>query len=223
MNPKEYIALQRAYNTVRQNELKIERLGMHDLSLLAHIRLSNMPKTIQELAKYCGMQVPTISVRTRRLVIKGLLEKKEDKMDKRRVMCMLTSKGTRHLDTVLMMVCDELKKPDPLYKASPKRLEDYFSAMGTVELTTKDLILLILYLSSSVRMNIVKMSKLTRMLEPTVSFAVSQLDKLKMLTKEREEFPQRRDVNLILTEKGKKTAEEFLKQVKNIVVKRPKK
>lgn len=176
MNVREYLSVRRAYALVRQGMPYADRLTFEELAILCHLSNASSPLRTSEVAEYQGVMRPTMTHRTSHLARLGLIERTSGERDRRSVCCALSQEGRLRLDSALLDMCASIKPGMPLSRCTPDRMRRVVDTMGSVTLSSADLVLLGLatYGEGEGLAVCVLVDKLG-LLQPTVSMAVASL------------------------------------------------
>ena len=141
MNVREYLSVRRAYALVRQGMPYADRLTFEELAILCHLSNASSPLRTSEVAEYQGVLRPTMTHRTSHLARLGLIERTSGERDRRSVCCALSQEGRLRLDSALLDMCASIKPGMPLSRCTPDRMRRVVDTMGSVTLSSADLVL----------------------------------------------------------------------------------
>lgn len=175
MNVPEYLSARRAYALVRQTLPASGRVTFEELAILCHLANAEGPLRTSQIAEYQGVLRPTMTHRTSHLARLGLIVRSNGRQDRRSVCCELSDDGSSRLEALLEDMCSQIKAPMPLSRCSARRMASIVDAMGSVSLSSSELVLLGLATSEAGALAVCELVELLGLLQPTVSMAVSSL------------------------------------------------
>lgn len=212
---KDYIAIRRAYNIVRQDTAKDERLTFEEFAILCRLELAGTGLRTSDIAEYQSALRPTMTHRTNHLAAQGLISRTEGTDDRRSVVCEISETGHERVDELCVAVCDVLHGGSVLTRIESARIRRYADAMGAIYIKASNLILLAMYESDGDSMRIGRIASALGLLQPTVSMSINALIADNYIT---------RTGNILnLTDEGRAFAKELADQINAIVVRRERK
>ena len=93
MELREYLAIRRAYNLVRQDMPADRRLTFVELAILCRMDVLGRPMNTSEIAEYQGALRPTMTHRTKHLSELGFMVRSKGSSDRRNVICEISDEG----------------------------------------------------------------------------------------------------------------------------------
>ena len=212
MELKDYIAIRRAYNLVRQDTPKNERLTFEEFAILCRLELSEKGLRTSDIAQYQSALRPTMTHRTNHLAAQELIERTEGDEDRRSVMCTITDAGHERIDLLCKACSDVLHGGTVLTRIESSRVRRYVDAMGALYIKASNLILVAMLENDGGPMRIGRIASALGLLQPTVSMSINALIADNYVT---------RSGNILnLTEAGRAVADELARQIGEIVVRR---
>ena len=209
---KDYIAIRRAYNLVRQDTPKNERLTFEEFAILCRLELADTGLRTSDIAQYQSALRPTMTHRTNHLAAQALIDRAEGDEDRRSVMCAITDAGHARVDGLCKACCEVLHGGTVLTRIEPGRVRRYVDAMGALYIKASNLILIAMLENDGGPMRIGRIASALGLLQPTVSMSINSLIA--------DEYITRSDNVLTLTDKGRAVADDYAKQIDEIVVRR---
>ncbi len=222
MNVREYLSVRRAFSLVRQGMPAEERITFEELAIACHLGNLGRPLRTSEIAEYQGVLRPTMTHRTGHLEELGLISREAGTTDRRSIWCSITELGLRRVESLCQSVCDHIKNGMPLSRCVAPRMQLVIDEMGSMSVSSSDLVLL--GLVSHEENSEVSVGDLVGglgLLQPTVSMAVSSLEKAGLVSRLRDEVEPGRALPVRLTEAGRELAYELAKRVDAMRVRRP--
>ena len=174
MDYRDYLAIRKAYNTVRQGEGRAERLIFEEMAILAKLLLAEEPMMTSAIAHWQKSLRPTMTHRANHLFELGLIDRHESDVDKRSILCSLSKKGEKRLQDLLESIRAEIHRSDRLTRITSDRLIRYIEAMGALCLDSSELVLVGAFEQGG-SATISKLVHKLGLLQPTVSMSVSSL------------------------------------------------
>ncbi len=220
MELREYLAIRRAYNLVRQQMPSERRLTFVELAILCRMDVLARPMNTSEIAEYQGALRPTMTHRTKHLSEMGLMQRSKGSLDRRNVVCEITDDGKAFVYEACKNVCDVLRSGSVLSRTTPQRMCLYIDAMGSFACMSGDLVLLGLANSPEGFGTVSDLVLSLGLLQPTVSMSVASLEGEGLIRRIRPEDMSGRSVDITLTERGKERAAEIEESVKTLVIRR---
>ena len=217
MDVREYIAVRRAYNMVRQNAPSALRLTFEEIAVLALLDSSKTPLPTSSIATWQNALRPTMTHRANHLASLGLIERSSGVDDRRNVVCSITQKGIVELDGICGSIRQVLARGKVLTRIDEGRIKCYLLAMGQKYVQASDLVLVGLAGSDQGGAPIALLVGALGLLQPTVSMSVQALEKDGLVKRD---VPGSKAVNAVLTDKGRLAAEDLIVAIEAMVVKR---
>lgn len=212
MELKDYIAIRRAYNTVRQDTPKNERLTFEEFAILCRLELAETGLRTSDIAEYQSALRPTMTHRTNHLAAQDLIDRTEGNEDRRSVMCTITENGHARIEELCKACSDVLHGGTVLTRIEPSRVRRYVDAMGALYIKASNLILIAMLENDGGPMRIGRIASALGLLQPTVSMSINALIADDCIT---------RNGNILtLTDTGRAVAEGYAKQIRAIIVRR---
>ena len=218
MELREYLAIRRAYNIVRQGLDSTSRLTFAELAILARMEVLGRPMNTSEIAEYQGALRPTMTHRTKHLADLGMISRSKGSADRRNVLCEITETGREHVRETSTLICDILHAGKVLSRTVPRRVCSYIDAMGAISCMSGELVLLGISRFEERRCSVGDLVSLLGLLQPTVSMSVSALEKTGLV--KRDGSSGKRSVDVVLTDEGAARAVELEDQIRMIIVHR---
>ncbi len=219
MELREYLSIRRAYNLVRQQADGLTRLTFAEFAILCRLDVAGGSLKTSEIAEYQGSLRPTMTHRTKHLAALGFIERLKGDLDKRNVVCMITSAGKDCENELCERTCSMISAGQVLSRVTPERMRRYIDAMGSVSCMSGELIILGLYASPEESCSVTDLVDALGLLQPTVSMSVSSLVADGLL----ERVPTsttNRSALVRLTESGQAIAKELTEQIESLIVRR---
>ena len=212
MELKDYIAIRRAYNMVRQDTPKAERLTFEEFAIMCRLELAGKGLRTSDIAEYQSALRPTMTHRTNHLANLGLITRVEGTEDRRSVVCEISEDGKKRVDDLCEACTKVLHSGSVLSRVTPDRIRRYADAMGALYIKASNLILVAMYETDGDSMRIGRIASALGLLQPTVSMSINALaaENLVILT----------GIILKLTDVGKAVANELADAIDEIVVRR---
>jgi DNA-binding MarR family transcriptional regulator len=220
MELREYLAIRRAYNVVRQARPAAERMTFAEFAILCHLEMDKSPQTTSKIASYQHALRPTMTHRVGHLSELGLIERAQGEVDRRNVVCSITEDGSLHARRTCGDICEVLHEGPVLSRTMSQRVMAYVRAMGTLSLPSGDLALLAIARHGEDGASIGSVVEELGMLQPTISMSISTLDRQGLVERKPGARSVRRGSTVLLTEKGAARSEELLDQISGIVIRR---
>ena len=215
MELKDYIAIRRAYNMVRQDAAKDERLTFEEFAILCRLELAEKGLRTSDIAQYQSALRPTMTHRTNHLAGQDLITRDAGEDDRRSVVCEISEAGHARVDELCEAVAEILHSGSVLTRIEPSRVRRYADAMGALYIKASNLILLAMYEADDEPMRIGRIASALGLLQPTVSMSINALIADNLIT--------RTGNILALTDEGRAVAKELADQIAEIVVRRERK
>lgn len=220
MELREYLAIRRAHNLVRQDTPASRRLTFVELAILCRMVILDRPMNTSEIAEYQKSLRPTMTHRTKRLAELGFMERSKGSMDRRNVMCSITDAGRAFIDEVSVRICDILRTGTVLSRTTPQRIRRCIDAMGSVTCMSGDLVLLGILQAADGRCTISELVAVLGLLQPTASMSVTSLESEGLVVRDRLEGSNGRSVDIMLTEAGAIKAQVVANDIRMLVIRR---
>ena len=217
MELRDYIAIRRAYNLVRQTYPRRSRMTFAEFAILCHMYLFDGSLNTTEIAKYQNVLRPTMTHRTKHLSGLGLIERTRGDNDHRHILCSVTDEGRAFVQDICEQVCAIRRQGDALRRIEWERACRYIEAMGSLDLKASDLVLLGI-MGSEEGTTVSSLVDALGLLQPTVSMSVSALMNAGMIDRGRD--GARRLATVSLTQKGRSTGEELCQGIDELLVRR---
>ena len=147
MDVHEFLSVRVFFNRAKEllPQAKAEkRLSFEEYALLAHVKEAKRPPSLSELADYQGVSKATVTQRVSFLEKSGLLRCIEADEDKRLKTCFVEEAGQEKLDYMGKLLSEQTSPSFPLYCSAPERMTKYVDAVGSQNLSNKDLVVLAL-------------------------------------------------------------------------------
>lgn len=202
MELREYLAIRKAYNLVRQDMPTNKRLTFVELAILCRMDVLDRPMNTSEIAEYQDALRPTMTHRTKHLAELGLIQRSKGSSDRRNVICEITESGRSFAEEAGRRICEILHTGTVLSRTTPQRICRCIDAMGSVNCMSGELVLLGISQSADQRSTISGLVALLGLLQPTVSMAVASLEGEGLVYRSRKELSGGRSVDILLTERG---------------------
>lgn len=175
MRIRDYIAVRRAFNVVRQDLPRAGRITLEAMAILCVLDLLPEPMCASDIVAYQQSSPPTLSHRLNSLESLGYIARSATDRDRRCVTCSITPAG-REVERSCCEQCHAvLARSGVLVHVSPERLRVYLAAMGRSHLSAGDLLLVYLRAADGEALRASEMMKGTGLLQPTVSMAIDSL------------------------------------------------
>lgn len=217
MELRDYLAIRRAYNLVRQGTDSASRLTFAELAILCRMKVLDRSMTTSEIAEYQGALRPTMTHRTKHLDDLGLLGRGKGGSDRRNVICALTEEGARLVSDSCAAIVSILREGSILSRTNPNRVCRYIDTMGSLSCMAGDLILLGVHQHED-RATVGSLVSMLGLLQPTVSMSVSSLAADGLV--DREQGEGSRVLGIRLTSEGAKRAADLAQAIAAMVVRR---
>ena len=212
MELKDYIAIRRAYNMVRQDTPKAERLTFEEFAIMCRLELAGTGLRTSDIAEYQSALRPTMTHRTNHLANLGLITRVEGTEDRRSVVCEISDAGRERVEELSKACCKILHSGTVLTRVTPDRIRRYADAMGALYIKASNLILVAMYASDGESMRIGRIASALGLLQPTVSMSINALSAEGLVI---------RTGNILkLTDEGRAVAKELADAIEEIVVRR---
>lgn len=220
MELREYLAIRRAYNLVRQAMPTDERLTFVELAILCRLDVLDRPMNTSEIAEYQGALRPTMTHRTKHLAELGLIERSKGSTDRRNVVCSITGEGKALIREIGAQVCTILRSGSVLTRTTPARIIHYVNAMGSLICMSSDLVILGIVQAPEGSSTVSDLVATLGLLQPTVSMSVSTLASEGLVYRLQGEEASTRSAGIALTEAGQAHADELIAGIRALVVHR---
>ncbi len=222
MNVREYLSVRRAFALVRQGMSAEERITFEELAIACHLGNLGRPLRTSEIAEYQAVLRPTMTHRTGHLEELGLISREAGTTDRRSIWCSITEAGLRHVEALCQAICDKIKGSMPLSRCVAPRMQLVIDEMGSLSVSSSDLVLLGLHATDG--NSVTSVGELVGglgLLQPTVSMAVSSLEKAGLVCRSRDKVEPGRALPVSLTEAGREQAAALAARVDAMKVRRP--
>ncbi len=220
MELREYLAILRAYNLVRQRMDVEERLTFAEFAILCRMQVLNRTLNTSEIADYQGALRPTMTHRAKHLAELELIDRTKGTTDRRNVTCVITSKGVAYVKRVCGDCCEVLRAGNILMRTTPQRFCRYVNATGSIGCMSGDLVLLGILLSQEEGATISGLVALLGLLQPTVSMSAAALERQGIIMRQHAEGATSRFMRLFLTDEGIAQAQELASRIQALVMHR---
>lgn len=222
MNVREYLSVRRAFGLARQEMPAEKRITFEELAIVCHLGNLGRPLRTSEIAEYQGVLRPTMTHRTGHLSELGLISRDPGEQDRRSVCCSLTDLGRACIAEFTQAVCGHIKNGMPLSRCVPERLQLIIDEMGTMSVSAAELVLIgLASFEDRCCENVSELVAGLGLLQPTVSMAVSSLEKCGLVTRMRECQPAGHALPVALTADGVARADELVGRIDAMRVRRP--
>lgn len=220
MELREYLAIRRAYNLVRQEMPSDGRLTFVELAILCRLDVLNRAMNTSEIAEYQGALRPTMTHRTKHLSELGFIARSKGSLDRRNVICEITDEGKKFVDEISLRVCAILRDGAVLTRTTPQRVCRYIDAMGSFACMSGDMVLIGIASAPEQSATVSDLVLALGLLQPTVSMSVAALEGEGLLRRIRPEDTGSRSIDIALTDQGFERAEEIVRAISAMVIKR---
>lgn len=220
MELREYLAIRRAYNLVRQEMPAERRLTFVELAILCRMSVLGRAMNTSEIAEYQGALRPTMTHRTKHLSELGLMQRTKGSSDRRNVVCEITEEGEAFVEDSCKRVCDILHEGSVLSRTTPQRVLRYVDAMGSISCMSGDLVLLGILQSDEGSCTVSELVAMLGLLQPTVSMSVAALEGEGLLTRNRGNEAGGRSVDIMLTDAGHEAIAPTEEAIRALIVRR---
>lgn len=217
MDAREYLSVRKAYNNVRKEADKSERLSFSEFSILCHLSERTGGLKTSDIADYQHVLRPTMTHRTKRLEEMGLISRGHGNDDRRNIYCEITPRGMEWVDRLSELTRQSIRPQEPLARTTAQRVRAYVDAMGEYALDSREQVLLVTLLSECESLKIGQIVSSLNLLQPTVSMCVSTLAGEGLLVRDGAE-PHGGTVSL--TPEGRERAQAILDGVEALTVRR---
>lgn len=220
MELREYLAIRRAYNIVRQGMPAERRLTFVELAILCRMDVLGRPMNTSEIAEYQGALRPTMTHRTKHLSELGLIQRSKGSSDRRNVICEVSEQGSAFVAETCRQICDILHAGSVLSRTTPQRVARYVDAMGSLTCMSGDLVLLGILQSEQGSSTVSDLVSALGLLQPTVSMSVASLEGEGLVRRLRQEEDAARSVGIVLSEAGEERASQIADDIRALVIRR---
>lgn len=217
MELRDYLAIRRAYNLVRQSSPRKSRMTFAEFAMLCRIHELDGPLTTTEIAAYQSVLRPTMTHRTKHLSEMGLLERSKGANDHRHILCSITDEGGACVRQICERICSILHLGTALRRIDWERVCRYVDAMGSMDLKASDLVLLGIF-DSDQAITVSSLVDTLGLLQPTVSMSVATLEGAGLIRHEHDGI--RRLPGIVLTREGRSKGEELCNRIELLIVHR---
>lgn len=214
MEVREYLAIRRAYNVIRQGCRVDMRLTFSEFAI--GCKLSCAPKglRISEIAAYQDCLRPTMTHRTKHMADLGLMVREQGTTDRRNVVCYLSEKGKEVIDELCAQTRSELVHQHTK-RLTLNHVRRYVNVMGSFDVLARDLVLLALYANRNEHSSVASLVKLLGLLQPTVSISVANLERDEFVVRPEDKMGKT-SRQLLLTDAGQKAAQSLYEHIKKL-------
>ena len=220
MELREYLAIRRAYNLVRQDMPADRRLTFVELAILCRMDVLGRPMNTSEIAEYQGALRPTMTHRTKHLSELGFMVRSKGSSDRRNVICEISDEGREFVEQTCRLICDILHAGNILSRTTALRVARYVDAMGSLTCMSGDLVLLGILQSETSSRTVSDLVNVLGLLQPTVSMSVAALEGEGLVMRLRQDEGATRSVDIVLTEAGETRAADIADEIKALVIRR---
>ena len=220
MELREYLAIRRAYNMVRQALPAGRRLTFAELAILCRMDVAQRPMNTSEIAEYQGALRPTMTHRTKHLGELGFMHRTKGSEDRRNVVCEITEEGMAYLDEMVASISSVLRSGPLLSRTSTQRLRRYVDAMGALSCMSGDLVVLGILQAENGCCTVSDLVSALGLLQPTVSMSVSALVEEGLVYRDTQKGRAMRSMGVSLTDEGVRHANEMRAAIEALVVRR---
>lgn len=222
MNVREYLSVRRAFGLARQEMPAEKRITFEELAIICHLGNLGRPLRTSEIAEYQGVLRPTMTHRTGHLSDLGLISRDCGEQDRRSVCCSLTELGRTRIVEFTQAICSHIKNGMPLSRCVPERLQLIVDEMGIMSVSTAELVLIgLVSFEGHCCKGVSELVAGLGLLQPTISMAVSSLEKGGLVTRMRQAQPSGHALPVALTDEGKVRADELVARIDAMRVRRP--
>lgn len=212
MRTRDYIAVRRAFNVVRQDVPREGRLTFEAMAILCLLDYLNAPVCVSDIADHQQCSAPTLSHRLNSLESLGYIVRSANDGDRRSVTCATTPAG-REVERACCEECHVvLVRSGTLAHVGPERLRVYLVAMGRRRFSAGDQLLVYLGAAGGQALRASEMMRGTGLLQPTVSMALDTLEGRGLV--------ERPPEGVLLTEEGARAADALGAEVEGMVLPR---
>lgn len=205
----EYLSVRRAFGLVRQSTPASGRITFDELGIMCHLANVGKPLRTSEIADHQGVLRPTMTHRAGHLAELGLIERRIGESDRRSVCCSLTDAGVREVRRIVTSVCRNITSGMPLCRCTPRRMSLIIDECARASVSSADMVLMALLCSGDGKgsRSVSELVSLLGLLQPTVSMAVSSLEKAGQVV--RSGMDARGVVGVSLADPGRERAEKI--------------
>ena len=220
MELREYLAIRRAYNLVRQDMPADRRLTFVELAILCRMDVLGRPMNTSEITEYQGALRPTMTHRTKHLSELGFMVRSKGSSDRRNVICEISDEGREFVEQTCRLICDILHAGNILSRTTALRVARYVDAMGSLTCMSGDLVLLGILQSETGSRTVSELVNVLGLLQPTVSMSVAALEGEGLVMRLRQDEGATRSVDIVLTEAGETRAADIADEIRALVIRR---
>ena len=220
MELREYLAIRRAYNLVRQDMLADRRLTFVELAILCRMDVLGRPMNTSEITEYQGALRPTMTHRTKHLSELGFMVRSKGSSDRRNVICEISDEGREFVEQTCRLICDILHAGNILSRTTALRVARYVDAMGSLTCMSGELVLLGILQSETGSRTVSDLVNVLGLLQPTVSMSVAALEGEGLVMRLRQDEGATRSVDIVLTEAGETRAADIADEIRALVIRR---
>ncbi len=220
MELREYLAIRRAYNLVRQDMPVDRRLTFVELAILCRMDVLGRPMNTSEIAEYQGALRPTMTHRTKHLSELGFMVRSKGSSDRRNVICEISDEGREFVEQTCRLICDILHAGNILSRTTALRVARYVDAMGSLTCMSGELVLLGILQSETGSRTVSDLVNVLGLLQPTVSMSVAALEGEGLVMRLRQDEGATRSVDIVLTEAGETRAADIADEIRALVIRR---
>ena len=220
MELREYLAIRRAYNLVRQDMPVDRRLTFVELAILCRMDVLGRPMNTSEIAEYQGALRPTMTHRTKHLSELGFMVRSKGSSDRRNVICEISDEGREFVEQTCRLICDILHAGNILSRTTALRVARDVDAMGSLTCMSGELVLLGILQSETGSRTVSDLVNVLGLLQPTVSMSVAALEGEGLVMRLRQDEGATRSVDIVLTEAGETRAADIADEIRALVIRR---
>lgn len=220
MELREYLAIRRAYNLVRQGMPAERRLTFAELAILCRMDVARRPMNTSEIAEYQGALRPTMTHRTKHLAELGFMRRAKGDSDRRNVVCEITEAGANFLDEMMAGISEVLHAGPLLSRTSAQRLRRYVDAMGALSYMSGELVALGILQTQDNRCSVSDLVTALGLLQPTVSMSVASLVQDGLAYRDHQPLRNARSAGISLSDAGIEWAQTMRSAIESLVVRR---
>ena len=210
------MSIRKAYNLVRQQVAKSERLTFSEFAILCRLDGEDGMRT-SDIADYQNVLRPTMTHRTKHLSDMGLIERVQGAEDRRNIKCSITGKGRERVAELCESTRASIGPNDPLNRTTAERVKIYVSTMGAVSCDASELILLSIRVSEKGSYTVSELVNSLGLLQPTVSMSVASLKDAGLVSRK---GSGRHGFWISLTDAGRDAADDTIARIEGLVVRR---
>lgn len=214
----EYLSVRRAFGLVRQSTPASGRVTFDELGIMCHLANVGKPLRTSEIAEHQGVLRPTMTHRAWHLSELGLIERRMGRTDRRSVCCSLTDAGVSEVRRIVTGVCRNITAGMPLCRCTPRRMSLIIDECARATVSSADMVLMALADTADNERGrtVSELVSCLGLLQPTVSMAVSSLEKAGLAG--RSEPDARGITGVRLADAGRRRARQVEEQLESLRV-----